>query len=333
MTYLDRARAMVGIGTPGRQVFLAQRELEAYPLTNCRVINFLRMLIFAGAKVEPRDRPEFVLAVRKATGIPETNAKGEPQGTNADDIIRAAALIVPWVPVQYALVKPNDIFQWVAAQEVAPSLSVHYAELPEHMRRFSPSFLGWHEVSLANARYVHDEWQVLWVDPLGTGDYRGEWVKWSDVSKSVLGGSNGRIFATWIEKGAALSTLVATVRAYAQPAMGAFARGTKLFALDGEAITVAPAGSIIGDGTGHVDQIVLVQQRPQRAPSGQFAHFIDGPVSGKYVRLSDVTLTDPPVVDCDVAVRAATTALEVEIEDKNEAITSALLALQAVAVA
>jgi hypothetical protein len=334
---MTASEQLIEVGNPGRIVQICEKVVEAPPLTNCRVIALMGMLVYGGLSI--LDRAKLLLAIRKATGVPEVDARGRAQGTTARDVLRAAAAELPWVPVGWALWADGDLLAALGGDQLQCSVSVWYGLLPTHLRRHSPTFTSGgpgvkdrhdgHEIRLAGAKRVAKGWQVLWIDSLAPADYTGEWVMWSDVRPAVWGNSS-QVIATWIERGAALSTSVIQVAGYAPVATATIPRGTQVFAYDAAAITLAGAGRTTADGTASVDGSFAVRQKPQRPPSGGFYHLVDGPHAGQYVRTSDVKLAVNPPTDCSGQVAAATAPLQAEIDERNTAIAAALTALQGV---
>jgi len=276
-------------GTPGRRVFISQIETEAPPYTNCRLVALMMLLCFGGLAFT--DRRKFLLRLRAATGIPEV-VGGKAKGTNAVDIVRALAVVLPWVYVEPALMTPVDVLKVLSSGQAVASADVTYGLLPSRLRRWSPKFTGGHEIALLDARYplAGTDWEVLWADPLGTGSYVGEWVKWSAV-RPAMWGDGSRVAVTLMERGAALSTAIlprrivaASVKVPAGVLVYTFDAGTLAFKLPG---TPAPAEILTT-----TDGVFTVAQMPQRPPSGPFVRLADG----RFVRESDAIIYEPDPV-------------------------------------
>jgi hypothetical protein len=296
--------ALVGVGKPGRKVIIRQLRVETPPYTNCRVIDYVRMLAFGGLAIP--DRPALVRALRHATGVPEVDPKtGLSQGTAASDLQRAVAILLPWVPFDAALWYDAGLLESLRSGAIVASVSVPvYNALPGSLARWSPRFGGGHQIGLAGARQDPDgAWWVLWVDVLGTGSYRGEWVRWTQV-KPFLGQYAGRVFVTTMEKGAALSTATVLERVYSSPASVVVPKGTATWSFDTRTNGLEAAKPATDRTTGTTDAIVRVTQLPIRKPRGRFVRLSGaGELTGRYVDVEDVRITDPtpttPAADID----------------------------------
>ena len=322
-------------GSPGRRVMIHQFVVEARPFTNCRVICFLGLLNFGGLNVTSQF--QFIAAFRRATGIPEIDpVTGRAKGTNASDIVRTSQRLFPWVHVSAELVPDDDLLARVAAGEIQVSLSVWYGLLPRHLRRWSPNYTSGgpgvtdrhdgHEVRVTDARRPNGTWEVFFVDSLATGQFRGEWRPWAEIRPAVWG-TPSRVFATFVEKGAALSTLIMPAQVFAVPAKVDFRSGTVLFDINLDAVTLAVGGHMPNDGSCHADMVVRVAQRPQRPPSGMFVHLVDGPAAGRYVRQTEVVVTSSPAAPATAEIAAATADLRAQV-DAWKAYADAIAAVQ-----
>lgn len=316
---------LVGVGTPGKIAFIAQRRVEDYPYTNCRIIELLGLLAFGGLDIgDTANRTKLVKLLRDATGIPEV-VDGTPKGTNGIDVLRAIDKCLPWVSIACEGLADDALMASLADGSMQCSASTRYAKLSTHMRRFSPSFTGWHEIRLAGARVRDGVQEVLWIDCLGTGSYKGEWVAWRDVKPSLLTDNHGRVIATTMQRGAALSTLVSPARVFSPAAKVTIRKGAGLFAISAESGSMSKVGDAGALTSGTADAIVNVRNYPAHAPSGEFVRVISGPASGKYVRTSesDVTPVAAPGVSCDDAVAKATAPLKEQLGQAQSALATA----------
>jgi hypothetical protein len=299
---------LVEAGTPGRTTFLSQRVLEAPgPYINCRIVTFMGCLIFGGVNL--LDRHAVMTAIRHATG--------RPKGLNAVDILHASAVLFPWIPVTAAATRDTELLHRLERGEINATISVWYGLLPWRLRRWSPNFTSGgpavtdrhdgHELRLAGARSTPSGMQVLLMDPLGFGSYRGEWVAWSAIRPAAWGDAT-RVVATIVQKGSALSTAIVPGVVYAPPVSVTVPKGAQIFTYDPDALNLRVPPPVLSEPlTTTADAQVTVFQAPARPPTGSFVRLADG----RYVRDTDATITPapPPVLNCDAAVAAATAPL------------------------
>jgi hypothetical protein len=303
-------------------VIVRQRNVEEPPFTNCRVCDAVRMLIQAGVRVP--DWARLVAAIRRATGVPEIGPDGA-QGTTAADLIAAFARLFPWIPIEARLWDDAELLDAIAAGQLAASVSVKsYNSLPGNLDRWSPRFDGGHQCGLADARPDPADPKVLWVDPLGLGRYRGEWVRWSRV-KPHLSQAGGRVFATTIPIGAAMSTSVVLSRVLPAGSVVVLHKGVATFRYDDEALTFVEDKPTTRNLKPLADTVVTVDQQPRGKgrPIGRFVRVAAGGLEGRYVRLRDIEIREPvpgdPVdVDAIVAAAVAQARLETEAEVRGE---------------
>lgn len=293
-------------GTPGRRVLVAQRRVEVAPFTNCRLVVLVQQLIRAGVRIP--DKARFIARLRRLTGIPEVGPHGA-QGTSAADVIRAMGILMPWVPVEARLWDDAELLDAIAADRVAVGVAVTvYNSLPGNLDRWSPRFDRGHMVGLPDARSSNADPRVLWSDPLGMGRYRGEWVDWHRV-KPHLSQAGGRVFATTIPIGAAMSTSIVLDRVLPAGSTVKLHKGLATFRYDDEALSFVEDKPTIGTGRPHADTVVVVDQQPRGGrPVGRFVRLSGGASGGRYVRLRDVEITEPAPsgqVDLDTLLAAA----------------------------
>jgi hypothetical protein len=294
-------------GRPGRRVIVRQRREELPPYTNCRLMVGVQGLIFGGLRVP--DRARLVAVLRRATGVPEIGPDG-PQGTTAADWLRAVGIVLPWITTITAQLESDDtILGGLARGEHHVAVAVpRYNGLPGRLARWSPRFGGGHMIGLLDARDIVDRPMVLWSDPLVTGSATAEWVLWSRV-RPHLSQANGKVFATITPRGASMSTSIVLKRVCTTGTTARLPKGTDLYAYDPQMMSFAPAKPTTMATRALADVVVAVDQQPRGSgrPRGQFVRLADGPMSGRYARVGDVTLAEPTATDpVDVdAIRAA----------------------------
>jgi hypothetical protein len=309
-------------GTPGRSVFVRQRRVEEPPFTNCRLVVLVQQLIRAGVRIP--DKARFIARLRRLTGVPEIGPDGA-QGTSAADVIRAMAILMPWVPVEARLWDDAELLEAIAADLVAVAVAVDvYNSLPGNLDRWSPRFDGGHMIGVPGARPASADPKVLWSDPLGLGRYRGEWVSWSRV-KPHLSQAGGRVFATTIPIGAAMSTSVVLSRVLPAGSVVVLHKGVATFRYDDEALTFVEDKPTTRNLKPLADTVVTVDQQPRGKgrPIGRFVRVAAGGLEGRYVRLRDIEIRqpvpgDPVDVDAIVAAAVAQARLETEAEVRGE---------------
>lgn len=316
---MRKRRPLVLPGKPGRRVVVRQHRVERPPYTNCGIVDLVRLLIWGGVVVP--DRSRLVAVLRKATGVPEVDpATGRSQGTTTAERLAALAKVMPWVMIRGGFVTDEVLLEGLAAGTLGVSVSVPtYNSLPGNLARWAPSFDRGHQVGLADARKSKGAWWVLWVDGLGSGAYRGEWVRWASV-RPHLSQAGGVIFATVLERGAAMSTAVLPVRTYSPPATVSIPKGTDTFAFDLEALALVPGkktgGKIQAQGTDLVRVIQAPRATVPGRPHGRMVRISSGALAGAYVRAEDVTVTEnpAPAQDCAAQIEAVAGPLRDEVE-------------------
>lgn len=296
--------SLVEPGRPGRRATVRQRKVEDAPFTNCRLAVAACQLVYAGVRIP--DKRRFIRVLRRATGVSEIGPAGGTQGTTAADLIRGLDQLLPWVPVEARLFSDGELLGGLASGSITAGVSVPvYNGLPGRLARWSPRFAGGHQIWLADARHIDETPEVLWFDVLGLPPYRGEWVRYSRI-KAHLSQAGGRVFATTIARGAAMSTAIVLARVYAPGATAELPKGTPLYDFDAERMALVPRKPTTERVIAPVDSEVRVLQQPQGPdrPRGRFVHLEGTP---RYVRSADVRVTVPAPTDpVDVeAVRAA----------------------------
>jgi hypothetical protein len=295
--------ALVTPGIPGRRQFFRQRRVEAPPYTNCRLVVACSQLVFGGLRIPDRER--LVRTLRRATGVPEVGPSGA-QGTTAADVLRAIDQVLPWVQAEARLYTDTELLRGLESGAFTAGVSVPvYNALPGRLARWSPGFDRGHQIWLAAARHVDETPEVLWYDVLGVAPYRGEWVRFATV-KRHLSQAGGRVFATTIRKGAAMSTAMVLDHVLPAGTTATLRTGTPRWSFDAERLALVPDKPQPARETVPADTIVRVLQQPQGPdrPRGRFLRIAGTP---RYVRIEDVTIKQPvPAQPVDVdAVRAA----------------------------
>lgn len=322
--------SLVKPGTPGRYRFIRQQDTEkSKPYTSCRIVALMMQLVYAG--LEFTDDRKFLETFRKATGVAEVAANGKTQGTTAADVLHAASLMIPWVPIEFGPWR-EDVFLDSLRSSMTASVAVSYGALPASMRTYSPNFRGKHQIMLKRSRYHNKREQVLWVDCLGPKGHGGKWVDWSSARKWLKDSgtipASGRVYATTIDKGAALSTFMRVVGVFGPPAAVRVPKGTETFTEDTSRGRLVKGKPTTSTHTSHTEAVVRVTNYPSTSPSGPFVKLVDGPYKGVYVRQTAVTITPPPAPgDCTPSIDAATQPLKEEIASQDRAIEAAIAAL------
>lgn len=294
-------------GTPGRRVFVSQMVVDSPPRTQCRLVVATMQLLYAGLAIP--DKRRFIAVLRKATGVPELTPAGASQGTTAADLMRGMAAIVPWVYVEARTMDDTELLRGLASGAFTAGVAVpRYNGLPGKLSRWSPSFSGGHAIALLSARDIDGDPMVLWVDPLGRRPYTGEWVRLALVKPHLSRGiPSGRIFATTIAKEAGLGTQITVERAFTQPAAVTVPKGTTIWGVVPESLDVRRTGVAPAKQASTTLGISRIRTRPARPPQGRFVLLATGDLTGRYVAVDDVHLTEAAPGDpTDIeAIRAA----------------------------
>jgi DNA-directed RNA polymerase subunit L len=146
-----------------------------------------------------------------------------------------------------------------------------------------------------NARGITgDHPEVLWSDPLAIAPARAEWVSWARV-RPHLSQAYGKVFATLTPRGASMSTSIVLKRALPTGTTARIPKDADTYAYDPESMAFGAAKPATVASKGLADVVVAVDQQPRGGgrPRGQFVRLVDGPLAGRYVRVSQATLTEP----------------------------------------
>jgi hypothetical protein len=309
--------SLVTAGTPGKHVIVLQRAVEEYPLTNCRLVDATRQLVFGGVAVP--DRRRLIRVWREATGVPEVAGDGSTQGTTAADLLRGASAILPWVPFAYGPWDDDALLSAIERGFLTFTAGVSYPALPKDLRRFSPSFRGKHAAGVAKARQLPTGWDVWWVDGLRTDGAEGEWVRWSTIKRALDAAGMVTRSGTWgltLERGAAMSTSVISESVYSPPATVTIPKGTTTWSQSKRTLRLAAEKPTQAAQTVSTTTVVAVLSKPDipGVPDTKMVRIESGPRAGQFVKLRDVKLVPAPAPgDCqpliDAAVQAATAPL------------------------
>jgi hypothetical protein len=317
-------------GRPGKVKFYSQR-VDSPPLVNCRLYVAAMQVRFMGAHV-PRD---FGMILRKASGVPLRNKKGEGIGTTTDDALRALRLLLPWAQFDVEAIDDGAFFDRLSTGDTFASIAVSYGKLPRRLRRWSPGFEDGHQIGIARSGIRNGVRKVLWLDPLGFGRYRGEWVVWDNVRDAIRRSPSGKVFAVLGRKGNAMQTTIRE-QPFAVPTTVQLDPGSyQLWEWDPDELNLTPGPDHVVHSPEqmHADMTVSIEHRPEdRVPKGVFVHMTDGPVADKYVRAGKVRVMPPTGVAADhevaFAVQQAQAMLETELRARDEAIAVAKRALE-----
>jgi hypothetical protein len=324
---------LVTAGTPGRRVIVRQRSVESPPYTNCRLVDGARHLVFGGVNIP--DRRRLIRAWRDATGVPEVGPSGA-QGTTGADMLRGAALIIPWVPFEYGAWDEDALLAAIEGGRLTFTAGVKYDALPDRLRRWSPTFTRNHAAGVVDMRRRSGSREVWWVDGLRTDDAEGEWVRWPIIRDAIEAAGMVTRSGVWgmtLEKGAAMSTAIIPDRAYGPPATVTVPKGTPTWAWDPRAMTLVPQKDTRVASTGTTIATVRVSNRPDRpgVPETRMVLLASGPRAGEYVRARDVTITEAPAPgDCQPLIDAAVSAATAPLIERLAAWESARTAHDAV---
>lgn len=310
--------ALVEAGIPGKRVIVHQRSVESPPYTNCRLVDGTRQLIFGGVSVP--DRRRLIRVWRDATGVPEVGPDG-PQGTTAADLMRGAATVLPWVPFRYGPWSDDDLLAAIAGGRLTFTAGVLYPALPDHLRRWSPSFTGKHAAGVVDVREVGAarRQEVWWVDGLRTDSAEGEWVPWSTIRRAIEAAGMTTASGVWgmtLEKGAAMSTTIIVDRTFPTPAAVSIPSGTKRWKHSPRTLRLEPLKATTRAHEALTYALVDVRSKPDipGVPDARMLRIETGSMVGQYVKVRDVKVKESPAPgDCqpliDAAVNAATAPL------------------------
>jgi hypothetical protein len=319
---IRQARNALDVGYAGEWRLISQMQ-EERPLTGCRIWAWLATARWSGLRWPGTTSKALEATIRRATGVPEYGPDGGTQGTTAADLARALETLFPWIRTRSQLVTQTELFEGIRSGEWGVSIPVSYGKMPARQRRWSPSFTGGHMISLPKVRMTVGRREVVVLDPLGTGDYRGDWIAFEDLIRAAAGTYAGRVYVTIVEKGDTMQTLVKVERAFDLPAAVRIERGAPLFRVDtasGDFVAAGQAGQV-GEGTTRM--IIDVDRLPERSdrPSGRMVAMLTGDHAGMYVRRSATTITPVaiPELPQDLEQQLANARAEGKLEGIAEA--------------
>jgi hypothetical protein len=187
----------------GRVKYYTQR-VTAPPMADCMFAALCTPLSFMGYRIPP----SFVGELRKASGVPLFNIKGEPQGTNTAATKKALKKLLPDADVRFGGLPDREMLERIADGDIVVRVMASNLKLPKRLRRFvGRQWDGLHAVAIGGARRrADDEWEVLWMDPAarpGSG-YEGEFVAYAEVKPALKRTSSGKVRVTYAERDSAL---------------------------------------------------------------------------------------------------------------------------------
>lgn len=295
----------LAVGTPGRRRFLSQTLHEARPLTSCTGWAIGMLVEFGGLHItDPR---AYGKRGRQLTGVAEVDAQGSSQGTTVADWQRSWAQMAPWAIIESGWY-PEDVWlRSIEAGLIIAAVAVHYPDLPKRQRRWSPGFRGDHRGVVWRARQRSGRWEVQWVDPLVPREsWAGEWIAWSDLRRAMGEAvDGGMVWSATMQEGNALQSSITLVRALAPGATVAVPKGADTFVLDDATLRLVkakPAPRVIA---APADSLVRSASLPKRAPTGPMVRVTGGVLEGRYLRATQVVITEPPQVPAAEAEIAA----------------------------
>lgn len=300
-------------GPPGTIRLWSQARLEPSPKTNCRFYALAQALWWAGLRWPSGEvLNDLITLMRRATGVPEVDPRtGESQGTTAADVERAVAKVLPWVRIDSRLWADAELWQAVAEGRVYANIAASpYSRLPTRQRRWSPSFTGGHMLGFGKARNPRGAWsnpQVLLLDPMGYGEYDGDWVEWRDI-RPAMATWGAFTFATTLEVTAAVNVTIGVEQAFASPAQVDLPAGDiAVYAMTAQGdFNRSGSFAVPRGGVSYAtDLVAVVERRPDEPPQGRFVRLVTGPLAGKYIRRQDVGTIAVPVAPDIAKIEAA----------------------------
>jgi hypothetical protein len=210
---------------------------------------------------------------------------------------------------------PDDELLEDLGRRYVAGVAVWLPDLPARQRRFTGGGRIWHQVGLMGSRVVSRE--VRYLDPLGAGDYGGDWVPFDAIRPALMQRSGGSTFCSLMEVGDPMLTTIEVVKAFAGG--GATATLPK-----GSCPTfrVKPGGdfervkdvSLTARTPIRVGYVAKVAKVPSRGPAGRFHFVSDGPMAGRFIRASATALTEPDTGDAQGAYQRGVTDGRLEAE-------------------
>jgi hypothetical protein len=187
----------------GRVKYYSQRVTRP-PMADCMFAALCAPLSFVGYGI-----PEsFVGELRKASGVPVTDASGKAQGTNTAASVVALHKLLPDAPIKVGGLDDETMLERLAAGEIVVRVMIRAEKLkPGRARKYVRGFKGLHAVAIGGARKRadDDDWEVLWMDPAGPKKgYKGQFVRYSKVKDALKRTPKGKVAVTFGEKDAAL---------------------------------------------------------------------------------------------------------------------------------
>ena len=296
----------LAVGTPGRRRFLSQTLYEARPLTSCTGWAIGMLVEFGGLRItDPR---AYGKRGRQLTGVAEVDAQGNAQGTTVADWQRSWAQMASWAIIESGWYGEDAWLEAIESGLMIAGVAVHYPDLPKRQRRWSPGFGGDHRGVVWRARRRNGRWEVQWVDPLVPREsWSGEWIAWSALKRAMgAAATGGRVWSATMQEGNALQSTITLVRALAPGATVRVPKGADTFVLDDRTLRLVKDKPAPAIAAAPADSLVRSASLPKRPPTGPMVRVTGGQLEGRYLRATQVTITEPPQVPAaEAAIKAA----------------------------
>jgi hypothetical protein len=304
-TRIKRIHKAITAQNHGKVRLCSQAELEPRPFLNCRLYAFTQQLWFDGIRWNQGvDFPTYTRLIaetlRGATGRPEIGSDGTLYGTYADDLSRAVDKVFPWMSITNRYMPDTEMFAGLRDKKFTVSILVWQNLLPARQQRWAGSNRIGHVVSLMNARQRDGEWEVHYLDPMGRGTYRGDWVRYKDIRKAVSTYKSST-FVTVLNRGHSMSTLISPIQAWgSQTAKVVIPAGktVSLYRLEQAPVDIVAVGTYSkGTRTVLAGDFTCEITRDPSQKSGVTGRFVrvsgGGSLDGAYIKTSSVNITVP----------------------------------------
>jgi hypothetical protein len=187
----------------GGQIRYFTERQPGHPFVNCMLASLCTPLSYMGFDLPPG----FVQRLRDATGVPDFDAKDNPQGTSTADSQRAVAKLFGGdLPgLIFGGLTDDDLLAGLQSGDFVARVIVSNQKTTPHVRRWAGlHWKGFHADAVGGARREDGVWKVLWMDPMGKGKYTGEWIAYDDIKDALQRMPNGKVKVTLGELNAAL---------------------------------------------------------------------------------------------------------------------------------
>ena len=245
--------------------FFTQR-IDGRPFVNCMFYALCSVLRWAGWAVSPT----FGMDLRLASGKPLINpVTGEGQGSSIADSKRALVRLGMTSGLRHGQMTEAELLEYVVPGIVRVIVRMDDRLLPYVRRWCGKTWVGGHAVAIAGSRICNGRGtgrhadhrgvrEVLWLDPMAYGSYKGDWLPWNEVKANLSRGSIG-YYVTGSLKGAALLAEMESAKAEAEAKVKA-AQEAAATAVAQATARAETAEAKLVQAIGHGEQIVALKE-------------------------------------------------------------------------